>query len=370
MTARLSPQPAPFSLVEGGPLPRQRKLSRVRLTPFGLGLGIGTVVLLSNAKSAVDPQVVAAVVVVVLGIAVIGVVWPIVAVRRVHITQRSPRDATVGEVVPIWVEVTRCPGGCQLRSRDPTGTWHRALDGAAGHIDHLADTRGTFNLISIEIRVTAPLGVIAAHRIVELWFPTMVDVAPRPLTVTWDPATARLEGAESTLPVPVLTGEVVRSVRPYTTGDPAHLVHWPSTARTGALVVRDMEPPARTRLAIVVDLREVGTDTERVASFAHGLGLAVLAAGGEVLLATYDARADAPLSGAVRSRLDLGRRLARATLGPPGHAPAGWPVIDVRDWWWRHYGWHARADGPEAVVALDEAFLPSAETTGAEGPAE
>ena len=38
--------------------------------------------------------------------------------------------------------------------------------------------------------------------------------------------------------------DVVRAVRPYVAGDPARLVHWPTSARRGELVVREHDPPA------------------------------------------------------------------------------------------------------------------------------
>jgi uncharacterized protein (DUF58 family) len=119
----------------------------------------------------------------------------------------------------------------------------------------------------------------------------------------------------------------VRSVRPYAAGDPAHLVHWPSTARTGTLVVRELEPPAPVGQAIVIDLRDLGRDRERAAAYAMGAAWAVLSAGGALVLCT--AEAGGPVSALVRSHLDAGRRLARAVEGEPGTPPNGWPVVEI-----------------------------------------
>jgi len=181
--------------------------------------------------------------------------------------------------------------------------------------------------VRLEVRVTAPLGVLAAHRVHEVWLPHAVEVAPRPLAVTWQAAPAPVDGGSHPVAHPALAGDLVRSVRPYTSGDPAHLVHWPSSARLGALVVRELEPPRPVGQAVVLDLRGLGSEAERAASYALGAARAVLAAGGELVLATCEAAG--PVVGAVRSPLDAGRRLARAVPGPPGEPPAGWPVVEI-----------------------------------------
>jgi hypothetical protein len=120
-------------------------------------------------------------------------------------------------------------------------------------------------------------------------------------------------------------GDTVRTVRPYVPGDPARLVHWPTSARRGELVVREHEPPPAVGIAIVVDLR--GADPEATASQAMGLGVATLAAGGIVWCCTCEDGVE--ISELVADARDLGRRLARATEGEPGTPPEGWPVERV-----------------------------------------
>ena len=78
-------------------------------------------------------------------------------------------------------------------------------------------------------------------------------------------------------------------MREYVDGDPIRLVHWPSTARTGAVMVRELEGPQRPRLVVVVDLRGAESEAEIAASRASGLALAALAAGTLVDLATVEA---------------------------------------------------------------------------------
>ncbi|MGN6692919.1 MAG: DUF58 domain-containing protein, partial [Aquihabitans sp.] len=192
---------------------------------------------------------------------------------------------------------------------------------------HVADRRGVFRAVRFEVRTSAPLGILSARRVLEAQIGHAVEVAPKPLAVDWVPAPAPIEGGVDDVALAALGGDLVRSVRPYVSGDPAHLVHWPSTARTGALVVRELEPPAPTGQALVVDLRDLGADRERAASYALGAARAVLAAGGELILCT--AEASGPVTARVGTSLEAGRRLARAVAGEPGAAPEGWPVVEI-----------------------------------------
>jgi hypothetical protein len=102
-------------------------------------------------------------------------------------------------------------------------------------------------------------------------------------------------------------------------------VHWPTSARRGELVVREHEPPPAVGVALVVDLR--GANPEAAASEAMGIGRATLAAGGIVWCCTSEDGIE--VSELIVDGRDLGRRLARATSGPPGAPPEGWPVETV-----------------------------------------
>lgn len=261
-----------------------------------------------------------------LGVLVVGVVWPLVAVRRTSMAVTSPRDATVGQRVPLIVTISGARQGCEVRALDPTGPWHRGVDGE-GELMHLADRRGLFPTVRVEVRVTAPLGILAAHRVHSIDLPVAVEVAPRALAISWFPAPAPVAGGAQHATIGAPAGDLVRSVRPYEQGDPARLVHWASTARTGALVVREMEPPVPVGQAIVVDLRGLGAEAERAAAYALGAAQSVLAAGGELVLATREA--SGPVTAAVRTPLDAGRRLARAVSGEPGTPPEGWPMVEI-----------------------------------------
>jgi uncharacterized protein (DUF58 family) len=303
------------------------RVGGTRLTLLGVVLLMAVIFGAADPPPATDRQILVLVWTGMIAALVIGIAWPLVAIRRVGVLVESPRDATAGDLVPIVVTVTGRIGPCEVRALDPSSDWHRATGGAEGTIAHLADRRGVFRMVRIEVRTTAPLGVLAAHRVFEVALAQPVEVAPRPLAVDWLPAAAPLDSGTDDLSLAALGGDLVRAVRPYAPGDPAHLVHWPSTARTGTLVVREMEPPSPVGQALVVDLRDLGADKERAASYALGAARAVLAAGGELVLCT--AEVAGPVSERVRSPLVAGRRLARAVAAAPGVPPEGWPVVEI-----------------------------------------
>ncbi|MFN8018090.1 MAG: DUF58 domain-containing protein [Acidimicrobiales bacterium] len=243
---------------------------RSRLTRFGSVLALLVVVVLATPPQTSDPQVSATLFGAAAAVLAIGIGWPLLAVRRVRVAASSPRDATVGQEVPVEVQVSGVVGTCELQLLGPPSDWHRVDRAGTGTIAHLADRRGVFDHLEVVVRVTAPFGVFAAHRVHVVALPVPVEVAPKPMAVDWLPSDADVEGEELRSTAAALGGDLARAVRPYVPGDPSHLVHWPSTARTGSLVVRELEPPTPLAQAIVVDLRGLGADRERAASYAFG----------------------------------------------------------------------------------------------------
>ena len=66
-------------------------------------------------------------------------------------------------------------------------------------------------------------------------------------------------GAEGAIPHMVaLHGEDDVSIRAYRDGDDLRRIHWPSTAKTGDLMVRQEDRPARRRAVVVLDSRAAG----------------------------------------------------------------------------------------------------------------
>ncbi len=312
------------------PTPRMGGFDRVggsRLTGLGAVLLAVIVAGAMAPPQAADRQIMVIVWAAVLAMFLVGVPWPLVAARRIQVKATSPPDATVGDHVALDVETSGSGSTCEIRVLDPTGPWHRCSIGVTGTLDHLAEHRGVFQVVRVEVRVTAPLGLLAAHRVHNLELSRPVVVAPRPLQVSWQPTAAPVEEGSHLMTPGLPGGDLVRSVRPYVTGDPARLVHWPSSARTGTIVVREMEPPTPLAQALVLDLRDLSVDVERAASYAYGAARAVLAGGGQLMLCTCEAAG--PVTALVATPRDAGRRLARAVVGPPGEPPHGWPLVEI-----------------------------------------
>ncbi len=298
-----------------------------RLTAPGAVLLAAVIASALARPTAVDHQVVVVVWAAMVGVLVVGIVVPLITARLIQVDATSPRDATVGEEVPVLVKLSGRHAGFEVRALDPTGSWHRASAPGVGEVLHLADRRGLFSHVRVEVRVTAPLGVLAAHRVHSVQLSHAVEVAPRPIPARWRGEPAPVDGDAHRSEVAVRAGDLVRSVRPYVSGDAPHLVHWPSSARLGELVVRELDPPTPVGQAVVVDLTGLGADTEPAASYAFGVCRAVLGAGGELVLATCER--GGPVVDRVRTPIDAGRRLARAVPGPAAPPPPGWPVVEI-----------------------------------------
>jgi uncharacterized protein (DUF58 family) len=96
-----------------------------------------------------------------------------------------------------------------------------------------------------------------------------------------------------------LHGEDDQTVREYRDGDDLRRIHWPATARTGELMVRQEDRPAKRRAVVVLDTRTVGhggsgrsSSLEWCVTTAASVTAHVVDAGYAVHLLTADGRAD------------------------------------------------------------------------------
>ena len=127
------------------------------------------------------------------------------------------------------------------------------------------------------------------------------------------------EGTGDVLDRPRSDVGLPRGARPYVPGDARRLVHWPSTAHAGQMMVRELEQPAGEPVTIMVELPEDAETAERVAEDALGSVIGLMEGGVPVVLGTREP--SGPVLGAVADRRSAGRRLARAVNGPGGAAP-------------------------------------------------
>ncbi len=258
----------------------------------------------------------------------LGIIMPIVALARLEVEAWVAPDAMVGARHDVHLLLFGRAGRVEVRIVDPPGEWWRTASPADGIIPRVAARRGEFETVRVELRSSAPLGVFVRSRFVRVELPLPLTVAPRP-TIAAPRLYPRPDDAALSNPSsPVYgAGDTVRAVRPYVPGDAARLVHWPTSARRGSLVVREHEPPPAVGIALVVDLSGPPENVEAAASRAAGIGRATLTAGGAVWCCTCEA--GGPVSEPVLTARDLGRRLARAVPGVPGVPPEGWSVEAV-----------------------------------------
>lgn len=115
--------------------------------------------------------------------------------------------------------------------------------------------RGRHRLGPLSLGVSDPFGL--TDRLVTLRSSTEILVLPRVVSLGSGGAGARGVGSDGTIPHMVaLHGEDDIAVRDYRDGDDLRRVHWPATARTGSLMVRQEDRPAMRRAVVIMDSRE------------------------------------------------------------------------------------------------------------------
>jgi uncharacterized protein (DUF58 family) len=115
--------------------------------------------------------------------------------------------------------------------------------------------RGRHRLGPLELTVTDPFGLTG--RAVALQSTAEIVVLPRVVFLGGQALGSHGIGTEGTIPHMVsLHGEDDVSVRAYRDGDELRRVHWPATARTGSLMVRQEDRPSMRRAIVLLDSRE------------------------------------------------------------------------------------------------------------------
>jgi uncharacterized protein (DUF58 family) len=159
--------------------------------------------------------------------------------------------------------------------------------------------RGRFELAGLQLARADPLGLVRGLGVVPM--PERIIALPKryrlpPLALA---GRRRFQQGGVTLATSVGDSEEFIGLRDYRAGDPLHRVHWKSTARTGALVVKEFQDEFFERHALVLDTGVAGSDDASfeeavsvAASFVYAIDtreclLDLLFVGGEVL--TYTA---------------------------------------------------------------------------------
>lgn len=233
-------------------------------------------------------------------LAVVCALW--VALRRLDIVVTRgvrPSRVHVGNPCTVEIEVRNRAGRATpvLRLLDPvTGTAGADLLLApiglrrSTSVAYRLPTnkRGIVTVGPMQVAMTDPFGLSstrspAAPPVDVTVLPRVDDISPLPRSVGPDPDGTAETGSLGR------SGEDFAALRPYIVGDDLRRVHWPSSARTGDLLVRQHDIPWQGRVCVVLDLRRPSTDEvtlERAISAAASVLRAHLRRGDHVRLVT------------------------------------------------------------------------------------
>jgi uncharacterized protein (DUF58 family) len=234
-------------------------LVRLRTRAGGLLLGAAVVFLMGTNSQAGWLLVIAALLV---GAVLAGAVLPLAGLRGLEAEVVAPDEATQGETTYVGMRVSLRGRGVRwgLRIRDdhlsPTEAFVDAVR-AGERVDvtteRVALRRGRRRTDHVEIRTSAPFGVVERRRRLEvaaetLVVPSTVALGPLPFVDPVGTAEPAIHSAPRRGHGPEYLG-----IREYRTGDSMRHVHWPSTARHGAVMVREFEEERTRRLLVVID---------------------------------------------------------------------------------------------------------------------
>lgn len=125
------------------------------------------------------------------------------------------------------------------------------------------DERGVLELRGIRVRGGDPLGLFTTSRTLPV--AAAILVYPRPIRL---PTAAAAAGAARRVEAAGRRGSGendYRTVRPYVAGDDLRRIHWPTTARTGRLAVKEFEPPLGNEAMLAVAVPPGVSPEERTA---------------------------------------------------------------------------------------------------------
>ncbi|HWO49994.1 MAG TPA: DUF58 domain-containing protein [Ornithinibacter sp.] len=159
-------------------------------------------------------------------------------------------------------------------------------------------TRGVHRIGPLGVRVRDPFGLTL--RTAAVSGDAEIVVLPKVVPLPHGRSLGSGIGSEGSIPHMVaLHGEDDQTVREYRDGDDLRRIHWPATARTGELMVRQEDRPAKRRAVVVLDTRTAGhggsgrsSSLEWCVTTAASVTAHVVDAGYAVHLLTADARAD------------------------------------------------------------------------------
>ena len=256
-----------------------------------------------------------------------GAIWPIILIRSSSLEISAMVDVVVGRPFPLTVRIDRPTAGIQFEIRSIAGEPFWALPPTTGTINVTATQRGIFKHLDVDVRCSAPFDLFSARRRLTVDLRDPIYVAPQPIPMRLPDRLLGSSTGDGTGGGGTGQGDMVRGLREYLPGDAMRMVHWRASAGRPDLLVKELEPPERPHVALIVDVS--GPNAERIAGEAAGLIQSARREGLPVALSTFEATG--PVIGDVGSMREAGRRLAGAVSGRPatGPFPVGAEVIEV-----------------------------------------
>ncbi|GDY12933.1 hypothetical protein LBMAG53_18110 [Planctomycetota bacterium] len=195
--------------------------------------------------------------------------WSALATRSagsgIRAAWNVPTMVHVQRETDVAIAVTSKPGSApgRLLYLDPgTGRWVTAVRLAAGGggltvpVALRFPRRGPVTLPAIRVRSELPFALVATHRAVS--DPAEVLVLPALGKVPRHLDRALSMWAEDLGARGIAGDDEIDRLRAWQPGDPPRLVHWPSTARAGKLLVVERRAVVGRRCSLVVDLEGAG----------------------------------------------------------------------------------------------------------------
>jgi hypothetical protein len=198
---------------------------------------------------------------------IVAVVWIARAGNRLGLVRSlSSNRVGVGQEAPVRLEVTNVgPRTGLLLAEEQIpwalGTRPRFLidalrPGQVQAVDYpvSAEQRGRYQIGPLRIRAADPTGMVEIDRVFTKTAELVVVPTAEPLPSI--PLLGGWTGTGDNRPRPFAGGSAADvTVREYRQGDEVRRVHWPSSARTGKLMVRSEEQPWQSRCTLLIDNR-------------------------------------------------------------------------------------------------------------------
>ena len=310
---------------------------RLRKRAIGLLLGAGVLFFLGTNVQAGWLFVLAAML---LGVVMAGLVMPIRATRSVVVERRAPAEVHQGDEALVDLTVH---GGRRATRRgllvhdrffEPVDLWVGAVrpgERVETTTLRVARRRGSHESDPVSVRSSAPFGVAERRRSVAVQSPPtlVLPVVEQLGSLSFVRQASTTEVAMHTAPRRGQGPEFL-GIREYRPGDSMRHVHWASTARTGVVMVRELEQEQTRRLVVLADVSRDGeadkhglTPLDRVCSAAASIALAAFAQGNGARLVTGDHHGDVH----VMAGADERELLERLALAEPTRDGRGFPAL-------------------------------------------